>query len=124
MDLDSHFFNSHNPYYEDAWMTLPMLKDLEVENTSGTTVTGATMTQMSGVNDRWWDINYSTSATKVKNVRMKVKVHFNGSTGGGGALYTENQLTINTGAHIFDEYHWVRKMWHNSAVILQLYATF
>lgn len=33
VDLDSDFFNDNNPYYENAWMTLPMLNELtEVED--------------------------------------------------------------------------------------------
>lgn len=31
VDLDTHFFNPLNPYYEDAWVTLPMIKDLELQ---------------------------------------------------------------------------------------------
>ena len=33
VNLDSDFFNSDNPYYEDAWMTLPLLNELSIENT-------------------------------------------------------------------------------------------
>lgn len=29
VELDSDFFNSDNPYYEDTWMTLPLLTELE-----------------------------------------------------------------------------------------------
>lgn len=119
--LDSHFFNSNNPYYEDAWMTLPMLKDLEVTNSSGGTITGATITRENNLS-RFYNINYTTTMTKIKNVKMRVSVHFNGSNPAGGALYTENQLNISTGLHLFDEYHWVKKMSHNSGVIMQLYA--
>lgn len=28
VDLDPDFFNADNPYYEDAWMTLPLVKDM------------------------------------------------------------------------------------------------
>lgn len=31
VDLDSHFFNSDNPYYNTAWMTLPMLNKLNMD---------------------------------------------------------------------------------------------
>lgn len=34
--LDPEFFNSRNPYYEDAWMTLPMIPSLQIQ-TSGNT---------------------------------------------------------------------------------------
>lgn len=29
VNLDTDFFNSNNPYYEDAWITLPAISDLE-----------------------------------------------------------------------------------------------
>ena len=31
VDLDPDFFNANNPYYEDAWMTLPLLTEIEEE---------------------------------------------------------------------------------------------
>lgn len=31
VDLDTEFFNEDNPYYEDAWMTLPLLTEVESE---------------------------------------------------------------------------------------------
>ena len=31
VNLDTDFFNSDNPYYEDAWVTLPLLTDLDYE---------------------------------------------------------------------------------------------
>ena len=31
VNLDSEFFNENNPYYENAWMTLPLLSEVEVE---------------------------------------------------------------------------------------------
>lgn len=34
VELDSDFFNSNNPYYEDSWLTLPMMKDLQYDETS------------------------------------------------------------------------------------------
>lgn len=34
--LDPEFFNSRNPYYEDSWMTLPMLSNLKIKTSGGT----------------------------------------------------------------------------------------
>lgn len=34
VDLDGDFFNSDNPYYEDAWMTLPLISEMNVEESS------------------------------------------------------------------------------------------
>lgn len=33
VELDEDFFNEDNPYYEDAWMTLPVINTLDVEVT-------------------------------------------------------------------------------------------
>ncbi len=32
VELDEDFFNADNPYYENAWMTLPLLTEIETEN--------------------------------------------------------------------------------------------
>ncbi len=34
IDLDSTFFNPDNPYYSNAWFTLPMLNEIDVSSTS------------------------------------------------------------------------------------------
>lgn len=34
VNLDTDFFNKDNPYYEDTWITLPLLNSLEYNNTS------------------------------------------------------------------------------------------
>lgn len=51
VDLDTEFFNESNPYWQNAWMTLPLVKEMEVEQeedgssitieTSGDTITVA-----------------------------------------------------------------------------------
>ena len=46
VSLDPNFFSS-NPYYEDAWMTLPLISEIEdnsIEETLETTVTNGTIT--------------------------------------------------------------------------------
>ena len=32
VDLDTEFFSKDNPYYENAWMTLPLVSEMEVED--------------------------------------------------------------------------------------------
>lgn len=34
VDLDEDFFNENNPYYEGAWMTLPLVTEIESDNES------------------------------------------------------------------------------------------
>lgn len=43
VDLDDEFFSYKNPYYEDAWMTLPLLSEIESDNESDIGV----------INDNW-----------------------------------------------------------------------
>ena len=38
VNLDSDFFNEENPYYENAWMTLPLLSEIEVEDEAIATI--------------------------------------------------------------------------------------
>lgn len=43
LNLDSSFFSSDNPYYNDAWLTLPSLQSLTKENKSGIAQLSATL---------------------------------------------------------------------------------
>lgn len=73
VELDSHFFNSQNPYYMDAWVTLPMLKSLEKKSTESETVTGATVSKSDGL----WNVNFNTSQiSSLNNIKMKAGVRF------------------------------------------------
>ena len=78
--LGDHFFNDgwnesyqagiENNYYKDAWMTLPMLRDLEITGGSSEEVTGATLTK---VDDTHWRVNIdSQSLGDMSHVRIKV----------------------------------------------------
>lgn len=40
VELDSDFFNSNNPYYNDAWVALPLLTNLEKEKNNITSADG------------------------------------------------------------------------------------
>ena len=48
--LDSDFFNSNNPYYENAWLTLPMFNDLKNKDEVEDTIT---ITGMGGTGGGW-----------------------------------------------------------------------
>lgn len=49
--LDSHFFNTENPYYTKTWVTLPLLTDLELTPTSNETTSTATITRKDNSKD-------------------------------------------------------------------------
>lgn len=44
VELDPTFFNVNNPYWEDAWMTLPSLSSMNFSNVEGDEQTGVTAT--------------------------------------------------------------------------------
>ena len=44
VDLDPSFFSSENPYWEKAWMTLPLLTSMDFNGNEGDDQTGVTMT--------------------------------------------------------------------------------
>ena len=43
VDLDPTFFNQNNPYWEDAWMTLPLLTSMDFNGNEGDDQTGVTV---------------------------------------------------------------------------------
>lgn len=99
--LDSHFFHWQNPYWTDGWMTLPMLRDLEVEGGETTEITGATITDTSKNRK---NISFgSQTLSELDNVRLRINVGLNASeiTGSVSTLYTyhyyhSNANTLNT----------------------------
>ena len=44
VDLDPTFFNENNPYWEKAWMTLPLLTSMDFNGNEGDDQTGVTVT--------------------------------------------------------------------------------
>ena len=39
VDLDTEFFNESNPYYDNAWMTLPLVSEMEIEDEEAENIT-------------------------------------------------------------------------------------
>lgn len=75
LQLDPHFFNIENPYYWKSWMTLPRLKDLEIEKTDRTAV-AASLTK---TDYHHYSVNF-TRPNGVQNVRIKFNVTLNPSS--------------------------------------------
>lgn len=85
--LDPHFFHVNNPYYygHNAWVTLPMLRQMEVQGGQSEEVTGATITN---INKNVKTVNYNVSSlSEVNNLRMRMNVGLN-TTATGYTLYT------------------------------------
>ena len=103
--LDDHFFNFNNPYFygDNAWVTLPMLRDLDVEaGTTSEEISGATVTN---VNQNRNIVNFSaTTLSELNNVRLKVNVGLDGINTTASTLYsyfdyTSNPSSVN-GLHV------------------------
>lgn len=89
VDLDVDFFNTENQYYENAWMTLPLLSELETADSDGAEyaylkVNGDKITIADIVN-----------GTKLKTIKIPMTMCANASAGGVSNLYTGVQITLN-----------------------------
>lgn len=123
LKLDSHFFHDDNPYYNSAWITLPLLKDLD--GTGGETVyniTGATWSDPTEQYDaKLYRASFNSPAASLNNVRMSVSVRFN-----------PDSATSVQALYPYHEYHspgttiqgstYVRDAEWNSGVVIQLFA--
>ena len=121
--LDNHFFHDKNPYWQNAWMTLPMLKDLdgvgggETYDITGATISNPT-TQYSA---RLFQVGFNTPAASINNVRMNVSVHFEPeSTTNVTNLYPHHYY--NSPGTTIKSRTYVREAEWNSGVIMQMFA--
>lgn len=80
VDLDSHFFHLDNPYYRDAWVTMPLLRDLEGMGAGQTyPISGATIsTASTGIyGPDMFPVQFSSEGlASVNNINMTVSVRF------------------------------------------------
>lgn len=119
--LDSHFFHRGNPYWSNAWMTLPMLKDLDGVGGGETyDITGATISNPSSqYSARIYQIGYGTPSASINNVRMNVSVHFEpDSTTSATNLYPQHTFNSRnaSGKNNVEAAEW------NSGVMMQMFA--
>lgn len=69
------FFNSNNPYYDQAWMTLPMLKNMKIDKVTDYTITNASLVA-SG--DTAYKVNFTTpTGAELNNFKVTIDVKFN-----------------------------------------------
>ena len=78
IDVDTDFFNADNPYYNNAWMTLPTITNLEFTNdTSGGTSTAYTHSYSSAYVDALGNCVYTFPLDSVvtgSNITMKATI--------------------------------------------------
>ena len=121
VELDSHFFRMDNPYYVDAWMTLPMLKDLEGISKGETyTITGATVGTSTSI---YKPINFNTpSQVSINNVNLNLSVRFTPNmTTSATNLYTYRHFT-SKGVVTTNYFEYVKDYQTNLGPIVQMFA--
>ena len=76
LELDPDFFNDDNPYYKNAWMTLPMITELNINRETTPSPITVTIDSISpnesGVTTMDLTLSGSTSNTNNINLRLKV----------------------------------------------------
>ena len=78
VDLDTHFFNVRNPYWWDSWMTLPLLKDLDIPKGTETTITDAILNYK---DSRLFQVTVpSAPLSEYSNLSMGLRIKFRPTT--------------------------------------------
>ena len=120
VELDSKFFNHENPYYEDAWITLGMIKDIIASDSDSdsTEITGATITQGTG---DFYDIITTADFSDYSNLDMTLHIGMDpyNTTPSESKLYLCTDKNVKGAASLSNDY--VKSYYkYYSAVILQL----
>ena len=121
--LDSHFFHNDNPYYNSAWVTLPLLKDLDgVGGGQSFDITGAFFSSPSTQYEAsFYSVSFPTPAASLNNVKMSVSVRYvpEGTTSATN-LYPQH-FYYSPGTTVHGS-RYVRELESNAGVIIQLFA--
>lgn len=127
VDLDSTFFNDNNPYWNDTWMTLPLLKSFETFETPGEigiALSGVTKGGMAKPNKYYWQENSITiSGTGYNNENMySLQASFTLQWNGVRQLGAANQAPKDSGLALSD-YQSGNPDWaYKSCMVIQLVA--
>lgn len=118
VDLDDHFFNNLNPYYRDAWMTLPMLRDLDgVAGGESETIYSANITGSGEL----LNVNFgSPTLSSLNNVNMRLQVSVTPTNTSASKLYTHRKYTSRTSFTLSNQY--VKEYEYAEGLVLQLLA--
>ena len=114
LDYDTHFFNPQNPYYWNAWVTLPRLREL-AKNETNYEITSASISKTSS---NYYSVNYSSTANP-----DNVEIVFNVTTavnGSAAKLYPARHTKTDAKKNIFQD--WVRDFSYAGGLIVVLQA--
>ena len=115
VNFDSDFFKSDNPYYEDSWITLPMLPDLDIPATDSSALTISAITLESNtVLYRLWD-----GGANATNVQVDVNVNFTPSDSySGDSVYLYRDYEANGGVTLQSRF--VKSFQADSSILVQM----
>jgi len=118
--LDQSFFNIENPYYYNAWMTLPLLTELDVPETVSTPLTISAITKQE---DFLYNLN-SGAMGNTTNVSFDMGLKFTPSDGySGDSVYLLRDYTANGGTTLqsrfvksfqFESFYMIQMLGYNA----------
>ena len=119
--LDQHFFNSENPYYEDTFITLNLVKDINGEGEDNvTTITGATIAGRHTWGEGY-DIDTDADFSEFTNLDLTLQINMDKQSGNTASAYY-----FSTWKDITPEFtlrtKYVRDYEYYSAILVQLVA--
>ena len=112
VNLDSDFFHVWNPYYYDAWMTLPLLPELDVPATVETPFTVSAITHDTGCLYNVYD-----GLASVSNISVDVTLCVSANTTGDTLYLTRDYISW---GGITLQSDFVSKMYYQGAYMVQL----
>ena len=120
VNLDQSFFNIENPYYYNAWMTLPMLTQLDVPETVSTPLTISAITKQE---DFLYNLNSGAMGNST-NVSFDMGLKFTPSDGySGDSVYLLRDYTANGGTTLqsrfvksfqFESFYMIQMLGYNA----------
>ena len=130
VELDPEFFSSGNPYYWKSWMTLPMLSNLDYDNTKESASGSASVNKMtqyypSGYRyqqQEWFSISGMPEDTKSYNVSVDVDIQAILDSAYTSSLVTGSTTTAETNTIDITSYSSPDNVNYPSAIAVQLVA--
>ena len=118
VELDKHFFNTDNPYWNDAWMTLPLLENLTTSSKVDSTITEGSLVY---TKDFLYDIKVAgtSSYATYNSLDLDLRVSFTPSDTTNDYYYLSTQVTGTNKLFKGDDIKYYRR---RASVIVQMVA--
>ena len=113
VNLDQDFFYNNNPYYWKAWMTLPLLTQMDVPATVQTPLTITSITQ-----EGTYLYDIYNSLGNVSNVSFNLKVKFTPDSYTGSSVYLIRSYWADGGITLQNDF--IKTYCSDSAILVQM----